>query len=156
MMRVMASIDPSADRVDVAPGIALPQAALGWSFARGGGPGGQNVNKVATKATLTVTLADLAEHLPADAVTRLKAQAGSAVVGEGGGAAVQVSSAASRSQWANRKHCLEKLRELLVHAMRKPKRRRPTRPSRRSIQRRLDAKKRRGEIKRTRKNPRKE
>src|SRR5690606_27590183 len=58
---------PRRDGVTLGPGVVVPASALSFSFARGGGPGGQNVNKLATRATLTVRLDDLAAAMPADA-----------------------------------------------------------------------------------------
>lgn len=133
------------NQIAIAPGVALPDAALTWSFARGGGPGGQNVNKVNTRATLTVLVADLAPLMPSWAVDRLRELAGQKLAAEP--ERLVITSAESRSQIANRENCLEKLRELVVQALHRPRRRKKTRPSRAAKQRRLEAKKQRGQRK---------
>lgn len=134
------------NRTAVAPGVLLPDAALSFTFSRSSGPGGQNVNKVNTRATLTVQLSALAKVLPYGAMRRLEVVAPRYLTGD----AMQISSGESRSQIANRRACLDRLREVLIEAMRKPKIRKATKPSARSNQRRLDAKKQRGQIKASR------
>ena len=134
---------PSPNSIEVAPGVELPDAALSFSFSRSSGPGGQNVNKVNTRATLTVTTASLESALPPFAVRRLQTVASRYLTQDG----LQISSGDSRSQVANRKACLERLREVLVEALRRPKRRKPTKPSARAMQRRIDAKKHRSKVK---------
>lgn len=134
--------------IHVAPGIVLPEDVLSFSFSRSGGPGGQNVNKVNTRATLTVPMDALRAVLPEHAMARLELVAGRYLTAEG----LQISAADSRSQIANRRACLERLRVVLIEAMRRPKRRKPTRPSARARQRRLDAKKHRSRIKQARRS----
>ena len=140
--RVLWQNDPMDERegssLRVAPGVTLPEAALGWTFSRGGGPGGQNVNKVNTRATLTVELAALAEAMPPWSVDRLRATAGQRLANNP--ERLVITAADSRSQLANRESCLLKLRELLVAALHRPKRRRATKPSRGAIERRLQSK----------------
>lgn len=139
------------NRIPIAPGVLLPESALGFTFSRSGGPGGQNVNKLNTKATLTLHIADLAEAMPPWALKRLLIHAGGRLAGEADRLVIHDSS--GRSQSANRQACLAKLRWMVVEAMNRPKRRRPTKPSRGSIQRRLDTKKHRGKIKDKRREP---
>jgi ribosome-associated protein len=127
----------------IAPGIHLPDDALSFSFSRSSGPGGQNVNKVNSRATLRVSVEALRQVLPADAVHRLKTIAARYVTEEG----LSISAEESRSQIANRRACLERLREVVVAALKRPKPRRKTKPSARARQRRLDAKKHRSKIK---------
>jgi ribosome-associated protein len=131
----------------VAPGVDLPDAALSFTFSRSSGPGGQNVNKVNSRATLTVPVDALREAMPPYALRRLKTVASRYVTQEG----LQISAGDSRSQIANRKACLDRLREVVVEAMRRPKIRKKTKPSARARQRRLDAKKHRSKIKARRK-----
>jgi len=137
--------------IPVAPGICLPASALHFTFSRSGGPGGQNVNKLNTKATLTVRIEDLEGQLPDWALRRLLIHAGSRLAGEADRLVIHDSS--TRSQHTNRQACLAKLRMMLVEAMNRPKRRRPTKPSRSSIQRRLDSKRRRSMTKADRRGP---
>jgi ribosome-associated protein len=139
------------NRIAIAPGVLLPESALAFTFSRSGGPGGQNVNKLNTKATLTVEIADLAEVMPPWALKRLLIHAGSKIAGDADRIVIHDSS--SRSQSSNRQACLAKLRLMIVEAMNRPKRRRPTKPSRGAIQRRLDSKKHRAKIKDKRRTP---
>lgn len=142
----MASGDGS--NLALAPGVSLPEAALRWTFSRGGGPGGQNVNKVSTRATLTVHIDDLAATMPAWAVQRLTEQAGQRLAADPD--RLVITSADSRSQHANRQACLLKLRDMLVRAMNRPRRRKATKPSAGAVRRRLENKKQRGQRKRER------
>lgn len=119
--------------------IALAEEELSWKFARSGGPGGQNVNKVASKAMLFWNLAG-SSTVPADVKSRLRSLFPSRVTTEG---VFIVSSQRYRDQERNRQDCLDKLRELLLQAAHKPRKRRPTRPSRSSREARLQAKKHR-------------
>lgn len=145
--------------VEVAPGVRVAAASLRWAFARSGGPGGQNVNKLETKAELRVSVDDL--PINGRARARLRAEAGDRVVGaedyvdEEGRARVRggdlvLTSQTHRSQSRNKDECLEKLREMIVRSLVEPKVRRKTRPSRSSKERRLNEKKSRGDIKRGR------
>ena len=129
--------------VELAPGVTAPLDALRLQYARGSGPGGQNVNKVNTKAELWLDLARV-RGLTAGAMERLRTLAGSRLTTAG---EVHLSSDESRSQEGNRSEILRRLREMIVEARREPKRRRKTKPSRASKMRRLDAKRRRGETK---------
>ena len=135
--------EPVTNTTPIAPGIDLPEAALSFTFSRSSGPGGQNVNKVNTKATLTVKLDDLNGVLPPYAMRRLAVVASRYLTQE----ALQISAGDSRSQIANRRACLQRLREVVVEAMRRPKVRKKTKPSARAVQRRLDAKKHRSQVK---------
>ncbi len=138
--------DPSGGgTVAVAPGVTIPAGALRWTFSRSGGPGGQNVNKTSSRATLIVHLADLEPRVPAWAMDRLRASAGQRLAQEP--ERLVITSADSRSQHQNREACLLKLRDLLVRALNRPRRRKPTKPSRGSIERRLEAKRKTGERK---------
>lgn len=129
----------------LAPGVEVPSASVEWAFSRSGGPGGQNVNKVNTKAELRVALGAI--PISPGARYRLGALAGGRLL-EGGVLAIVAQS--ERSQQANKAECIERLRELVLRAMVTPKVRRATKPTKGSQQRRLTAKKSRGEIKRGR------
>lgn len=134
---------PVNKMTQVAPGIELPEAALSFTFSRSSGPGGQNVNKVNSRATLTVKLDELSGVLPAYAQRQLGLVASRYLSQD----ALQISAGDSRSQIANRRACMQRLREVLVDALRRPKARKKTKPSARARQRRLDAKKHRSQIK---------
>lgn len=140
------STEPPADgKIELAPGVRVPESALSFSFVSSGGPGGQNVNKRATKAELRVSLDAIPLHGAArerliDFSGRRLSEAGEIVI----------AADEHRSQGQNRSACLERLREILVQAMAVPKRRRKTRPSRGSIERRIEGKKRRGDTKKRR------
>ncbi len=147
----------------IAPGIRVPDSALRFSFSRASGPGGQNVNKVSTRAELRIDLDAI--PLPPRAKARLRTLAGSRIVGaqtvieelEDGrtrtvirGGEISLASGEHRSQSQNKSECMDRLRELLIEAMHEPKHRRATKPSRGSIERRITEKKSRGEIKKRR------
>lgn len=126
----------------IAPGIALPLAEVAMTAVRAQGPGGQNVNKVATAIQLRFDIR--ASSLPEALKERLLARRDQRISREG---VLIIKSQGSRSQEANRAEALERLRELLLGATRVPKKRRPTRPTLASQKRRVEHKLRRGEIK---------
>ena len=125
-------------------GHVVPDAELTWRFSRASGPGGQHVNTTDTRVQLSFDLAAteaFPEPLKQRMLTRL-------------GPEVTVVAAEHRSQLRNRRAAEERLADLLEDAAGPPARRRvPTKPSRGAKQRRLDAKKRRGETKRLRGRP---
>ena len=140
-------MDPIAPKqVELSPGVFLPASALRFQYARSPGPGGQNVNKLNTKATLTIAAAELEKVLEPAALERLRRLAGRQFTSD----RLVLNSAASRSQVANRRTCLTKLRYLVVRALVRPKVRRPTRPSRSAVEQRLREKSHRSRIKQMR------
>jgi ribosome-associated protein len=116
------------------------------SFARSGGPGGQNLNRRATKATARLAVGSLG-ILSEEQRARVRARLASRINSDDE-IVVQVSE--ERQQLANRRTAVERLTGLVEAALRVPRKRRPTRPSASSKRRRLDEKKRRGEVKRRR------
>jgi ribosome-associated protein len=137
--------EQTGSALQLAPGVAVSPDVVQFSYSRSSGPGGQNVNKLSTKAELRVRVDDL--PISHRARGRLAALAGRRLTDAG---EVLIVSETERSQSANRAECLSKLRELLVQAMHEPKVRRKTKPSRGSKERRLQEKKSRGQIKRGR------
>ena len=135
--------------VEVGPGIYLSGSAMRFQFARSGGPGGQNVNKLNTKAELWVRPEDLRGMHP-EAVGRLRDLAGRKLTKAG---EIHLVAETERTQEGNRGEVMERLRELVVRAMHRPKIRRKTKPTKGSKERRLEGKKRRGEIKARRRGP---
>jgi ribosome-associated protein len=127
----------------------IPETELEWSFVRSGGPGGQNVNKVASKAVLRWHLADNVS-LPEEVKARLRAHHRRRVTAEGD---LLLTCQRSRDQERNRQECLDKLRELVLQAATPPKPRTPTKPTRGSRERRLQAKRRRAVVKTERRRP---
>jgi ribosome-associated protein len=132
-----------SSRVELAPGVHVPADCLKVQYARSSGPGGQNVNKLNTRAELWITVADITGLSPG-AVSRLKRLAGKRLTRDG---RVHLIAQTERSQERNRQAILDRLREMIAQAMIEPKPRRPTKPSRAEKRRRLESKRRRGEIK---------
>jgi ribosome-associated protein len=128
--------------------LRVTEEEFDWSFARSGGPGGQNVNKVASKAVLHWDVAK-STSLPAEVKARLRTQQANRITSEG---VLVLTSQQYRDQERNRQDCLEKLRAMILRAAVAPKKRRPTRPTRGSKERRIEAKKRRAALKTSRRN----
>jgi ribosome-associated protein len=132
--------------LEISDRIRIPDEEFSWTFVRAGGPGGQNVNKVASKAVLRWNVA-ASPSLPDDIKGRLQQQQRRRITGDGD---LLLTSQRYRDQERNRLDCLEKLREMLRAAAATPKARRKTKPSRGSKERRLKAKKRRSALKASR------
>ena len=135
--------------LEVTPQIRIPLSELSFTFARSSGPGGQNVNKVNSKATLHWPVTSSAS-LPDDVRTRFVSAFGGQInkLGE-----LVLQSQRFRDQERNIEDCLEKLRDMLQRVATPPKRRKKTRPSQASKQRRLNDKKARSEVKSRRSGP---
>lgn len=122
--------------VQIDGNLSLPDGDLNWSFIRASGPGGQNVNKVATAAQLRFDLAGTQSLEPA-VKQRLRSLAGRRVTDDG---ALIILARNQRTQEGNRREALERLTDLVRRALVAPKVRRPTRPTRGSRERRLETK----------------
>ena len=116
--------------------VVIPEADLAVSFVRSAGPGGQNVNKVATAAQLRFDLTRTAV-LDERAKARLRALAGQRLTGAG---EILIIARNHRTQEGNRREALARLRELIERALKVPKARRATRPTRAANERRLAGK----------------
>lgn len=127
--------------------IRIPMEEFDWSYARSGGPGGQNVNKVESKAVLRWPMV-ASVHLEPRIKERIRKLFPSRVTEEGD---LLISSQEYRDRERNREACLEKLGTLLRKAAERPTPRRATKPSKGSKLRRLDAKKRESHRKANRK-----
>ena len=123
--------------------LRIPDDELEWSYVRSGGPGGQNVNKVASKAVLRWNVT-ASPSLPEDVKARLRARQANRITAEGD---LVLASQRFRDQERNRQDCLDKLREMIAEAAVRPKARRKTKPTRGSQEARLQAKKRRAATK---------
>jgi ribosome-associated protein len=129
--------------------LSIPLDEFRWEYSRSGGPGGQNVNKVNSKVQLRWN-PGASPSLPEPVRARLLALVGSRLTVEGD---LLIASQTSRDQARNVDACLDKLRDLVMSAVKPPKVRRPTRPTRSSQIRRVEGKVRRSETKRTRRKP---
>jgi len=117
----------------------LDDLAISERFVRASGPGGQNVNKVATAVELRVNLRE--SSLPEEVRTRLIESAGHRVTADG---VLVIDAREHRTQAQNRVAARARLTALLTQAYRRPKTRRKTKPSKAAKERRLESKKRRG------------
>jgi ribosome-associated protein len=130
----------------VRPGLEIPDADLEVAFVRSAGPGGQNVNKVASAVQLRFALARNAT-LPEDVKARLRLLAGQRVTDAG---ELLIVARESRSQEHNRRSAEARLLDLVRRALVPPKKRHATKPTRASKERRLESKARTQKNKRLR------
>jgi ribosome-associated protein len=129
--------------LQISTNIAIPDDELKLSFSRASGPGGQNVNKVNSRATLR-WMVWTTPSLPADVKARFLSRYASRITGEG---EVLISSQEFRDQPKNIEACRDRLREMILAVLQAPKKRRATKPTRGSKVRRLKEKKSRSQVK---------
>jgi len=134
------------DTLDISDTIRIPMAEIHTTAIRSQGAGGQNVNKVATAIHLRFDVQN-STAIPDRIKLRLLSMSDHRITDDG---VIIIKSQAYRSQDRNRQAALSRLTELLQSALREPKRRIKTRPSKKAKQKRLEQKNRRGALKRTR------
>jgi ribosome-associated protein len=125
--------------IQVTETINLPDEELDWSYARSGGPGGQNVNKVSSKAVLRWTAGQTTAPIPLTAWARMKARFPSRFTVDGD---VVISSQEYRDQERNREACAEKLAEMIRVSLVEPTPRKKSKPSKAAKRRRVEDKRR--------------
>jgi ribosome-associated protein len=137
-----------ADDLRVTDALTIPATELGWRFSRSGGPGGQGVNTTDSRVELVFPLVTSPSLPPLLRERALRRLGGTLVEG-----AVVIAASEHRSQWLNRQAALRRLAALLAEAVAPPPPpRRPTRPTRGSVQRRLAAKRLRSQAKQQRRD----
>jgi len=141
-----------AESIRIAKGILVPESAIEWRAVRSSGPGGQNVNKVASKVELRVDLGAVA-GLSAPARARLQALAAGRL---DAGGRLLVTSQRTRDHLRNLEDAREKAKKLVERALKVPRPRRLTQPSPAAVERRLRKKRERSAVKRVRRAGREE
>lgn len=132
-----------ANALEVSPTVRIAPAELQMEAITGSGPGGQHVNRSATRIALTWNAAT-SRALTDEQRARVMTKLGSRLDGTG---AIRIVAGESRSQLQNRRAALERLRQLVAHALIVPRTRKKTKPTRGSVEARLQEKKRRSETK---------
>ena len=135
--------------IELAPGVAVHEAELVYRSSRSGGPGGQNVNKVATRVELFFDVA-ASPSLGPEVRERLLLELASRIDRSG---RLRVVSSAGRTQAENRRRAFDRLLELIKEALTPTKNRLPTKPPRGAVERRLKEKKVQADKKRGRRPP---
>jgi ribosome-associated protein len=132
--------------IEITPSISIDESEIAFDFVRSSGPGGQNVNKVATAVQLRFDVLN-SPSLDQDVKDRLVRKAGARMTGDG---ILLIDAHRYRTQEQNRQDALERLVELVRKAAEKPKLRKRTRPTLASQQERLERKRQRSETKKLR------
>lgn len=136
----------SGSDLQIGHGVTVPESEISFRASRSGGPGGQHVNNTSSRIELIWDIG-ATEALDADQLKRVYRKLGNRITNDG---QLILAASASRSQHRNRQEAVERFVEMLREALQKPKRRKRTRPSRASKERRLRNKRRRSEKKRLR------
>jgi len=131
--------------IEITPSFQLDERELQIEFTRASGPGGQNVNKVATAVQLRFDV--YASSLPTDVKSRLIHLAGNRITSEG---VLLIEAKRFRTQEQNREDAIQRFVELVRKSLVQPKQRKKTKPTPAAKEERLNEKKRRGEIKKMR------
>jgi ribosome-associated protein len=134
--------------IDITPSIKLDEQEIEYFFIHASGPGGQNVNKVSSAVQLRFNLLE-SSSIPDEVKLRLTRLAGKRLTA---GGTLVIEARQYRSQEQNRQAALARLVRLIQQAAEPPRPRHRTKPTRASIQKRLEAKRRRSEIKRLRRD----
>ena len=132
----------SGESIQVTRSVSIPRFEIELRFSRSSGPGGQHAQKSDTRVEATFDVEASAALTDAQK-RRVIAKAGPVL---------RAVAQDERSQWRNRELATERLVEALREALRVPRKRRPTKPSKAAKERRLEAKKRRGQVKRLRRD----
>jgi ribosome-associated protein len=132
----------SGESIQVTRSVSIPRFEIELRFSRSSGPGGQHAQKSDTRVEATFDV-EASAALSDAQKRRVIAKAGPVL---------RAVAQDERSQWRNRELATERLVEALREALRVPRRRKPTKPSKAARERRLEAKKRRGQVKRLRRN----
>lgn len=132
----------SGESIQVTRSVSIPRFEIELRFSRSSGPGGQHAQKSDTRVEATFDV-EASAALSDAQKRRVTAKAGPVL---------RAVAQDERSQWRNRELATERLVEALREALRVPRKRKPTRPSKAAKERRLEAKKRRGQVKRLRRN----
>jgi ribosome-associated protein len=131
------------ESIQVTRSVSLPRSEIDFRFSRSSGPGGQHAQKSDTRVEATFDV-EASSALSEAQKRRVFAKAGPVL---------RAVAQDERSQWRNRELATERLVESLRQALKVERRRRPTKPTKASKERRLDAKRRRGDVKRLRRPP---
>jgi len=140
---------PAGDQLVVNDSVSIPLSEFDFEYMRSSGPGGQNVNKTSTKVRLRWSVVD-SPSINEGLLQRIQENYRSRITGDG---EFLVTSQRTRDRETNRTDCLEKLAEMIRQVATPPRKRRPTRPTRGSKERRLQNKKKRSRQKEMRRPP---